>query len=115
MGRAAGCAAVGVERPTAGVLRLNAARFFDVPLIALGEVAAQSPEAERIVLTRSPAVYRMIVRRAGRVVGAVLYGDIAGAGVLYRLYRDAVDIETVPRARLTERYAVGELSALLTS
>ncbi len=38
MGRAAGSAAVGVERPSAGALRLNASRFFGHTIVSIGEV-----------------------------------------------------------------------------
>ena len=88
MGHAAGCTAVGLERPAAGALRMNSSRFFDVPVISLGEVRERRLEgAEARVLTRSATVYRKLVTRQGRLLGALLYGDITGAGTLYRLYR----------------------------
>jgi nitrite reductase (NADH) large subunit len=88
MGHAAGCTAVGVERPAAGALRMNSSRFFGVPVISLGEVRERRLEgAEARVLTRSATAYRKLVTRRGRLVGALLYGDITGAGTLYRLYR----------------------------
>jgi NAD(P)H-nitrite reductase large subunit len=33
-------------------------------------------------------VYRKLVHHQGRLVGALLYGDISGAGTYYRLYRE---------------------------
>ena len=92
-GRAAGSTAVGVERACAGALRMNAARFFDVPIISIGEVCPERLEgAAARVLARSDSVYRKLVLRRGRLAGALLYGDISGAGVFYRLYRDGVEV-----------------------
>jgi len=42
------------------------------------------------VLESSSDVYRKLVYRDDRLVGALLYGDITQAGEYYRLYREAV-------------------------
>jgi nitrite reductase (NADH) large subunit len=92
-GRAAGSTAVGVERATAGALRMNASRFFGVPIVSIGEVRdGRVPGAESGVLADGPSRYRKIVRRDGRLVGALLFGDIANAGLYYRLYREQIDL-----------------------
>jgi NAD(P)H-nitrite reductase large subunit/Fe-S-cluster-containing hydrogenase component 2 len=89
MGRAAGAAAVGAERPSAGALRMNASRFFGEPVISIGEVCQERLEgATAEVLTNRNGVYRKLVYHQGRLAGALLYGDISGAGTLYRQYRD---------------------------
>jgi NADPH-dependent 2,4-dienoyl-CoA reductase/sulfur reductase-like enzyme/Fe-S-cluster-containing hydrogenase component 2 len=93
-GRAAGSTAVGVERACGGALRMNAARFFDVPIISIGEVCPERLEGTAArVLARSDSVYRKLVLRRGRLAGALLFGDISGAGILYRLYRDQTQID----------------------
>jgi len=89
MGRAAGAAAVGVERPSAGALRMNASRFFGEPIISIGEVCPERLEgASAEVLVNREGVYRKLVHHQGRLAGALLYGDISGAGSFYRLYRE---------------------------
>jgi NAD(P)H-nitrite reductase large subunit len=91
MGRAAGSAAVGVDRPSAGALRLNASKFFGRIVISIGEVREDRlPEARAEVLESSDDVYKKLVYRDDRLVGALLLGDIAQAGEYYRLYREAV-------------------------
>ena len=90
MGRAAGGAAVGVERPSAGALRMNASRFFGEPIISIGEVCPERLEgASAEVLANRDGVYRKLVYHQGRLAGALLYGDISGAGSFYRLYRES--------------------------
>jgi nitrite reductase (NADH) large subunit len=89
MGRAAGSAAVGVERPSAGALRMNASRFFGEPIVSIGEVCPERLEgASAQVLVSREGVYRKLVHHQGRLAGALLYGDISGAGTFYRAYRD---------------------------
>jgi len=89
MGRAAGCAAVGVERPSAGALRMNASRFFGVSIVSIGEVRSERlKDASEEVLENHNGVYRKLVFCGDRLAGALLYGDISGAGTFYRRYRD---------------------------
>ena len=90
MGRAAGCAAVGVERPSAGALRMNASRFFGVSIVSIGEVRPERLEgASEQVLENRDGVYRKLVFHGDKLAGALLYGDISGAGTFYRRYREA--------------------------
>jgi len=92
MGRAAGSTAVGIERASAGALRMNASRFFGESIISVGEVRPERLEGARaeIPVNRDGA-YRKLVYRDGRLAGALLYGDIAGAGGYYREYRKGVN------------------------
>jgi NAD(P)H-nitrite reductase large subunit/Fe-S-cluster-containing hydrogenase component 2 len=88
MGRAAGSTAVGIERASAGALRMNASRFFGESIISVGEVRPERLEGSHaeIPVNRDGA-YRKLVYRDGRLAGALLYGDITGAGSYYREYR----------------------------
>jgi NAD(P)H-nitrite reductase large subunit/Fe-S-cluster-containing hydrogenase component 2 len=96
MGRAAASAAVGIERPGGGALRMNAARFFGVPMISIGEVReGRLAGASAQVLANSADVYRKLVYREGRLAGALLVGDISGAGSFYRLYRGMAELQGV--------------------
>jgi NAD(P)H-nitrite reductase large subunit len=90
MGRAAGCAAVGVERPSGGALRMNASRFFGVSIVSIGEVRTERlPGATEKLLANRDGVYRKLVFHQDRLAGALLYGDISDAGTFYRRYREA--------------------------
>jgi NAD(P)H-nitrite reductase large subunit len=89
MGRAAGSTAVGIERASAGALRMNASRFFGESIVSVGEVRPERLEGARteIPIDRDGA-YRKLVYHNGRLAGALLYGDITDAGVYYRQYRE---------------------------
>jgi len=102
MGRAAGAAAVGVKKAGAGALSKNASRFFDTAIISIGEVRpGRIEDAVTVVLSNSDESYRKLVFENGLLLGALLYGDITGAGLFYRLYRDKVEVSREIRKRLT--------------
>ena len=89
MGRAAGSTAVGIERASAGALRMNASRFFGESIISVGEVRPERlPGARAEILSDRDGAYRKLVYHNGRLAGALLYGDITGAGAYYRRYRE---------------------------
>jgi NAD(P)H-nitrite reductase large subunit len=90
MGRAAGSTAVGVERVSAGALRMNASRFFGESIVSVGEVRPERLKGARteIPVNRDGA-YRKLVYHNGRLAGALLYGDITGGGAYYRQYRES--------------------------
>ena len=88
MGRAAGSTAVGIERVSAGALRMNASRFFGESIISVGEVRPERLEgAHAEIQVNRDGAYRKLVYHNGRLAGALLYGDITGAGSYYRQYR----------------------------
>ncbi|MCU0241242.1 MAG: FAD-dependent oxidoreductase, partial [Vicinamibacteria bacterium] len=104
MGRAAGINAAGGEQRIRGALRMNAARFFGVPIITIGDITTERVEAAQSrVLVQSAASYRRLILHAGRLMSAQLYGDVSGAGLLYRLYREGVDLAGFLREDFDER------------
>jgi NAD(P)H-nitrite reductase large subunit len=113
-GRSAGSTAVGVERSAPGALRMNASRFFDVPIISIGEACEQRQEgATACVLVDHASAYRKLVLNGGRLAGALLYGDVSGAGILYRLVRDKVQLGENLSAELEENDEKRVLGAML--
>jgi NAD(P)H-nitrite reductase large subunit/Pyruvate/2-oxoacid:ferredoxin oxidoreductase delta subunit len=98
-GFSAGSTAVGIPRQAPGALRMNASRFFGVPIISIGEVRDQQLDGAQVrILANSDGVYRKLVYKGGVLFGALLYNDISGAGTFYRLYRQSTKLdETVLR------------------
>jgi NAD(P)H-nitrite reductase large subunit len=93
-GRAAGSTAVGMDRPSGGALRMNASRFFEIPVISIGEVRPERLDgATAEVLANRHGVYRKLVHHQGRLAGAILYGDISDVGLYYRRYRRGTESE----------------------
>ena len=72
---------------------MNASRFFGVSIISIGETVPERLTGSSVhLLANDESTYRKLVYRDGRLVGALLYGDVSGAGTYYRLYREAVDV-----------------------
>jgi NAD(P)H-nitrite reductase large subunit/Fe-S-cluster-containing hydrogenase component 2 len=112
MGRTAGSAAVGGDRQSPGALRMNCVRFFDAAIISIGDArTGRVAGATEHVLTARDDVYRKLVMKDDRVIGAILYGDVAGAGLYYRLYRDGVELGGLRAEDLDRRRA--EMTAAL--
>jgi len=104
MGRTAGRVAMGVDRAHPGALRMNSSQFFGLPLISIGEVRADRVNgATEWILAENDDVYRKVVFRDGRLIGAMLLGDISGAGLFYRLYREGRDLREVVERGPDER------------
>jgi nitrite reductase (NADH) large subunit len=118
MGRVAASTAVGIEQATRGALKMNASRFFGTSLISIGEVWPERlAGASAHVLADGADSYRKVIYRDGRLVGALLYGDITGAGVYYRLYREGVDVGDVAPEDLTGVHlglAIGAIRSALS-
>lgn len=114
MGRAAGSTAVGAERASGGALRMNAARFYGEAIVSVGEVLPERLEGGSAqVLVNTERSYRKLVYQRGQLAGALLYGDISGAGLFYRLYRERVDLGEGIATELEERPAEWVLGGLL--
>jgi len=97
MGRAAGAAAAGANRASAGALRMNSSKFFWTAVISIGEVRADRVAgATEHVVAAEDDVYRKLVMKDGRLIGAVMYGDVSDAGLYYRLYRDGTALDDTP-------------------
>ena len=72
---------------------MNASRFFGVSIISIGETVPERLAGASVhSLVSDENSYRKLVYRSGRLVGALLYGDVSGAGTYYRLYREAIDL-----------------------
>jgi NAD(P)H-nitrite reductase large subunit len=106
MGYVAGSNAVGVARTIPGALRMNASTFFSVPIVTIGIVKeATLADAEAKILADDGNRYRKLIFRGRSLVGAVLYGDISGAGTFYRLYRERTEIDDTVLRQLTDTEA----------
>jgi NAD(P)H-nitrite reductase large subunit len=68
---------------------MNASRFFGESIISVGEVRQERLAGARAeVPVGRDGAYRKLVYHDGRLAGALLYGDITGAGAYYRQYRE---------------------------
>jgi NAD(P)H-nitrite reductase large subunit len=112
-GRIAGLGMAGAEPERyEGALVMNSVSVFGLATVSVG-VAAQPPgDAEVMVSERAePPTYRKVVLKGGRIVGAMLVGDIDRAGLFTGLIRSGTDVSSVKNLLLTEQFGVLSLPA----
>ena len=96
-GRVAGRTMTGISDDYHGSIALNSLTFFRCPVITMGITTLLSPNDKKeyqeiLDPTRRPRVYRKLVLRDGKVVGAILLGDLSFSGTYHRLIRDRVEV-----------------------
>ncbi|NLT74063.1 MAG: NAD(P)/FAD-dependent oxidoreductase [Chloroflexi bacterium] len=109
-GAIAGAHMVGIERPDPGGVAMNTVEVMGVPAMSIGN--GNAPEEGHDVLVRldeSANVYRRLVLREGRLVGAILVGEIDRAGIYTGLIRNRIDV-----GQQRQRLLDGHMSLLST-
>jgi len=112
-GRIAGLAMAGAKVANYdGALVMNSVSVFGLATISVGTAAVAPAGAEVLVSERAePPSYRKVVIQDGRVVGAMLVGDIDRAGLFTGLIRSGTDVSAVKDLLLTEQFGVLSLPA----
>lgn len=93
MGRVAGCNMVGDEQEYLGTLEvLNSFVLAAVPTVAVGLVQPPEGTGYQVLTKMRGDDYRKLVIKNGRLVGALMVGDIEGAGLCTSLIKRGDDI-----------------------
>jgi len=103
-GYAAGRNMAGARAKYAGGLPMNSIAFYGIPTISAG--VTNPPDGGFEVLHRlepERRVYRKLVLKRGRLVGYVLVGEVARAGLLTGLIREGVEVAPFKQKLLSER------------
>jgi len=92
-GKFAGMNMAGSRKSYGGSIPMNSIEFYGIPTVSIG-VSNPPGEGYEVRTSGDPAenVYRKIVFKDDRLVGAVLVGRIEKAGVLTGLIADRVDV-----------------------
>lgn len=92
-GAIAGAHMVGVSRPDPGGVAMNTVEVMGVPAMSIGN--GNAPEEGHDVLAQIDErsnTYKRLVMRDGRLVGAILVGEIDRAGIYTGLIRNKIDV-----------------------
>ena len=108
-GLVAGANLAGHEVTTPGSVAENVTTLFGLPVASIGMTRPDDTEGLKQLTRRDErrGLYRSLFLRDGRVVGAVLLGDIGGAGVLRSVIVGGTDVGRPPEELLAQpaRYA----------
>ena len=103
---------MGHKKPYPGAVRMNSSEFFGLNLISLGVVNPKSDDFQIFTIQRGK-LYRKLVMKSGKLWGAILVGDIKGAGVLNSLIKSQVDITSIIDDLAEGEIDFGKIYALL--
>ena len=70
--------------------------FLGIPSMSLGDVNIEDPDAETEIMETKES-YKKISHKRGRIIGAVLQGDLAYGGILQQLIARKIDISKVKK------------------
>jgi len=111
-GRIAGLNMAGQEARYVGSFRMNSLDIYGLPAISLG---ITRPDGDRLqeVTRRTRDTYRKLVLEDGRIVGAILVGQVQKAGLLSTLLRKKIDVSDYTAFLMSERLNVADLLPLM--
>ncbi|MBI5828435.1 MAG: NAD(P)/FAD-dependent oxidoreductase [Chloroflexi bacterium] len=114
-GRVAGWNMAGGDSLYPGGIPLNSLPIFDLPLMTMGITLTDSQPGLDVRLHKADGVYRKLVFRGDRLIGAILVGDVAHGGTLTWLIRSrlpvTLDREALLKGDPLEVEAARQLSA----
>jgi NAD(P)H-nitrite reductase large subunit len=104
-GKAAGFNMAGKSKEYAGGFAMNAAQLCGIPTISMG-ITAPEEEGYEIMdyLDEEKSIYKKIVLRDSKIVGAVFVGDIERAGIYTGLIREQIDVSDFREYLLQEDF-----------
>jgi nitrite reductase (NADH) large subunit len=94
-GYIAGCNMAGLKKEYEGALAMNSIEVCGLPTISVGLTDPQEDEGRYEIMEeydREALVYKKLVLRGKRLVGAICVGDIDRAGIYTGLIRDQPDV-----------------------
>lgn len=92
-GRIAGYNMAGVNRMYNGGMSMNSIELSGLPLMAMG--LSKGSEGMEVETFQKKGLYRKLVFSEGRLVGALLVGDVRYGGVLTHLIKSRSDISSI--------------------
>lgn len=94
-GKVAGLNMSGVQTPYPGLFAMNSVQIMDIPTISFGMTTPPEGEGYEVLqrVDRTRSLYKKIILKDNRVVGAILLNAIERAGVYGMLIREGIDVK----------------------
>lgn len=97
-GETAGLHMTGVEKPHDHAIPMNAIGFFGLHIITAG-----SYDGDGIVIANGPDCYKKFFVKHNKLIGFILIGDIARAGIYTSLVRNKTPLDTIDFALICQK------------
>jgi len=113
-GRVAGMNMAGNKARYDGSMRMNAADFFGISFVSIGVVKPRVDGYDmHTYFNKDRKLYRKLVFKDEKLVGAVLVGNVDYAGVLTNLMRKHVDVTSIKEKLIAGQFDFGVASTLI--
>ena len=107
-GRVAGYNMAGKKAEYAGGTVMSSLKYFDLPVIAVGNTNPENSGSYEVLVERQPEkiVYKKILHKDDVIVGFIFLGDIEKAGILFRLLKNHVNVAEIKEVLLSEDFGI---------
>ena len=106
-GAIAGAHMVGVARPDVGGVAMNAIEVCDIPAMSIGNANAPGEGHDVLAeLDERNHVYKRLVLKDDRLVGAILVGNVNRAGIYTGLIRKKISIGESRKSLMSEHFGL---------
>jgi NAD(P)H-nitrite reductase large subunit len=110
-GRIAGANMAGEDKCYGGGVAMNAVDVVGLPTISVGQTVEQPGDEVLARLDEEANVYRKLVIRNNRLIGAIFIGNIERAGVFTGLIRTKLDVAAFKALLLSDEFGLLSLPA----
>jgi NAD(P)H-nitrite reductase large subunit len=110
-GRIAGANMAGEDKSYGGGVAMNAVDVVGLPTISVGQTVGQQGDEVLVRLDEEANVYRKLVIRSNRLIGAIFIGNIERAGVFTGLIRTRLDVGAFKALLLSDEFGLLSLPA----
>ena len=108
-GEVAGYNMAGVRRAYGGGLSLNALEFGTLPIISYGRVNEEEGSEVVRVLDERRGIYKKVILKEGKIVGALFVRDIRRAGIFRHLLQEGIPVAPFQEKLLSENFGFAHL------
>jgi len=107
-GRVAGYNMAGKKAEYEGGTVMSSLKYFDLPIIAVGNVNPEDIGAYEVIVELQPSktVYKKILLKDNVIVGFIFLGEIEKAGILFRLLKNKVNVGEIKDMFLSEDFGI---------
>jgi len=107
-GRVAGYNMAGKKAEYEGGTVMSSLKYFDLPIIAVGNVNPEDIGAYEVIVELQPTktVYKKILLKDNVIVGFIFLGEIEKAGILFRLLKNKVNVGDIKGMFLSEDFGI---------
>jgi len=112
-GKIAGSNIAGENIAYEGGIGMNSVEFFGLPMVSMGVYKENDNHEVMTKIRPEKEEYKKLVIEENRLVGAILVGEIAQAGVFLRLIREKTDISSIKDKLMHENFGYPNIKELV--